>query len=36
MAKDEDNNIVLRIGFLDDINSSKLEKFKELFDVVLV
>lgn len=36
MAKDEDNDLVLRIWFLDDKNSSKLEKFKELFDIVLV
>ena len=36
MAKDEDNNLVLRIWFLDDKNSSKLEKFKELFDIVLI
>lgn len=36
MAKDEDNNLVLRIWFLDDKNSSKLEKFKELFDVILI
>lgn len=36
MAKDENNNIVLRIWFLDDKNSNKLEKFKELFDLVLV
>lgn len=36
MAKDEDNNLVLRIWFLDDKNSSKLEKFKELFDIILI
>lgn len=36
MAKDEDNDLVLRIWFLEDKNSSKLEKFKELFDVVLL
>ena len=36
MVKDEDNNLVLRIWFLEDKNPSKLEKFKELFDVVLI
>ena len=36
MAKNEDNDLVLRIWFLDDMNSSKLEKFKKLFDLVLV
>ena len=36
MAKDEDNDLVLRIWFLEDKNSSKFEKFKKLFDIVLV
>lgn len=36
MAKDEANDLVLRIWFLEDKNSSKLEKFKELFDVILL
>ena len=36
MAKDENNNLVLRVWFLDDKNSRKLEKFKELFDIVLI
>ena len=36
MAKDGDNDLVLRIWFLEDKNSSKFEKFKELFDIVLL
>jgi len=36
MAKDRDNDLVLRIWFLEDKNSSKFEKFKELFDVILL
>ena len=36
MANDEDNDLVLRIWFLEDKNSSKFEKFKELFDVILL
>ncbi len=36
MAKDEDNDLVLRIWFLEGKNSSKFEKFKKLYDVVLI
>ena len=36
MAKDEDNDLVLRIWFLDEKTYGRLEKFKELFDLVLV
>lgn len=36
MAKDEDNDLVLRIWFLDEKTYGRLEKFKELFDLVLI
>jgi len=36
MAKDEDNDLVLRIWFLEDKNSNKFKKFKELFDILLI
>lgn len=36
MAKDENNDVVLRIGFLEEKTYGRLEKFQELFDMVLI